>query len=320
MPKTRLLFSTDIHGSEKCFIKFLNAGKIYKADVLILGGDLTGKMLVPFVEQEDGSYSVYFLGKDYTLKSKNEVEDFIKRVRSIGYYAYLTTPEEVKEFSQNPEKLNEVFERMMVETMKRWMMIAEEKLKGTKMKLFISPGNDDTYSIDEVLKKHQSDKIIYCEEMVVKVDDYHEMISLGYSNITPWKCPRDIPEDEFYERIKRLASQIENMENAIFNIHCPPAGTTLDVAPKLDENLKPMLTLGGQVVMVNVGSTAVRKAIEEFQPLLGLHGHIHESKGFFKIGRTLCINPGSEYSEGIMRGFLADITEKKIKDYLFVSG
>jgi Icc-related predicted phosphoesterase len=320
MPKTRLLFSTDIHGSERCFVKFLNAGKMYKANVLILGGDLTGKMLVPLIKQKDGSYSVYFLGKDYVLNSSDEVEAFIQKVRAIGYYAYLTTREEVEEFSRDAKKLSEIFERMIVETLERWMNIAEERLKGLEIKLFISPGNDDIHAVDEVLKKHECDKIIYCEEKVVHIDDHHEMISLGYSNITPWRCPRDISEEKFYEKIRNLASKIENMENAIFNIHCPPAGTTLDVAPKLDEELKPILGLGGQVIMVNVGSTAVRRAIEEFQPLLGLHGHIHESKGFFKIGRTLCINPGSEYSEGILRGFLADLTEKKIKDYLFISG
>ena len=55
--------------------------------------------------------------------------------------------------------------------------------------------------------------------------------------------------------------------------------------------------------MIHAGSTAVRASIEKHQPLVGLHGHIHESKGFVTLGRTLCLNPGSEYGK---MGFSAE--------------
>ena len=69
--------------------------------------------------------------------------------------------------------------------------------------------------------------------------------------------------------------------------------------------------------MASVGSIAVRAAIEKYQPLLGLHGHIHESRSAQKIGRTLCINPGSEYGEGVLRGILLELSSKGLEDHVF---
>ncbi|MEM2517675.1 MAG: phosphoesterase, partial [Candidatus Bathyarchaeia archaeon] len=104
-------------------------------------------------------------------------------------------------------------------------------------------------------------------------------------------------------------------KNSIFNLHCPPINTLLDIAPKLDKDLKVSLR-----ETIAAGSAAVRKAIEKYQPLLGLHGHIHESRGIEKIGRTLCINPGSEYTEGILRAIVVDLGKDNIKNNFFISG
>jgi len=146
------------------------------------------------------------------------------------------------------------------------------------------------------------------------------MISCGYSNMTPWNCPRDFPEEELNKKISEMTAQVEEMEKCIFNLHCPPFNTMLDQAPKLDKDLNPSVQPGGGLEMAPVGSTAVREAIQKHQPLLGLHGHIHESKGTFKIGRTLCMNPGSEYAERILRGLLLDIDGNRVKDFMFTSG
>jgi len=316
--KTKIFFATDIHGSERCFIKFVNAGKVYKADILILGGDITGKALVPIIKTANNIFHTIFLSEEYTLNSQKELETLEKKIRAVGYYPYVTTEEEYEDLRNNPEKFSHVFEELACESVKRWIKIAEEKLKPLGIKCFISPGNDDIYAIDEILEN--SDYIICPEGEVVYLDEKHEMISCGNSNITPWKCPRDIPEEEIYSKIEKMVNKVDNIKNCVFNIHVPPYGTNIDLAPELDENLRPILQPGGGVRLVPVGSKAVRKTIEEYQPLLGLHGHIHESKGFSKIGSTLCINPGSEYTEGILRGFLALITEKGIKDFIFTSG
>jgi len=61
--------------------------------------------------------------------------------------------------------------------------------------------------------------------------------------------------------------------------------------------------------MEPVGSTAVRELIEEYQPPLSLHGHIHESRGKTRIGETIAINPGSVYSEGSLQGAVIDLAD-----------
>jgi Icc-related predicted phosphoesterase len=214
-------------------------------------------------------------------------------------------------------KVNQLFTRLMVDTVVRWVQMAEERLRDTGIKCFISPGNDDRWEVDEALNKSKT--LINPEEKVVELDQDHEMITLGLTNHTPWKSPREFDEDVLTESIEKMAAGVGNMRNCIFNLHCPPYGTIIDPAPKLDETLKPVLS-GGQVVMTPAGSTAVRDSIKKHQPLIGLHGHIHESKGVVSIGRTKCFNPGSEYGEGVLRGLLVDLTEKGIKSHLFTSG
>src|SRR6266568_2674048 len=74
--RTTIFFATDIHGSERCFIKFINAAKFYQADVLILGGDITGKAMVPIVRQANGAsirYRATFLGQTPVLESEEAV-------------------------------------------------------------------------------------------------------------------------------------------------------------------------------------------------------------------------------------------------------
>jgi len=316
--KTRIFFATDIHGSERCFLKFINAGEFYKANVLIMGGDITGKMIVPVIE-DNGTWATKFAGSSHTASNKEELEKVEKKIRATGFYPYITDKQDFEELSANPEKLEQLFEQLMLESMDRWMRFAEKRLQKKDIKCFVSAGNDDVYAIDPVLDG--SDVVMHPDEKVVMIDDIHEMLSTGKSNMTPWNCPRDVPEEELEKHIEELANQVTNMEQTIFNIHVPPYGTGIDEAPELDENLKPRLAPGGGTISIPVGSKTVRVAIEKYQPVLGLHGHIHESKGTFKIGRTLCINPGSEYTEGILRGFLCDLDVKKgVKDYLFTSG
>lgn len=313
----KILFATDAHGSEPVFLKWLNAGKIHKADAIVMGGDITGKLIIPLVEQSDGTFTAEFMGTKFTAKSKEEVEGLEKKIRTSGFYPYRTIPERMQELKQDSQKVDELFTELMVGTVARWIRVAEERLKGTGIKCYVMPGNDDQLVVDEVIEK--SDYVVNPEGKVVQLDENHEMISTGYSNITPWKCPRDIPEEELEKKIEAMASRVKNMQNCVFNFHCPPYETSLDVAPKLDENLKPVVS-GGQVIEAHVGSASVRKAIERHQPLLGMHGHIHESKGTFKIGRTFCINPGSEYTEGILRCVLVVVDEKSVKSFLPISG
>jgi len=318
MAKTRIFFTSDVHGSDVCFMKFLNSAKFYQANVLILGGDITGKMIVPIVDQGNGTYAADFLGTQQILKTPEEKAALEKNIRNSGYYPYPSTAAEVEKLQADKQLVDQLFSKVMADGVKRWVGIAEERLKGTDVKVYISPGNDDRFDIDEVLKTTNSN--IYPEDQVISIDDHHEMITSGWANPTPWNSPREVNEEELLKKFEAMCSEVKNMENAIFNLHVPPKDTPLDLAPELDPTLKPVVRGGGGVSMIHVGSTATRQVIEKYKPLLGLHGHIHESRGFVKIGRTLCINPGSEYGEGILRGAVINVDEKGVKSYILTQG
>jgi uncharacterized protein len=315
--KTRLFFVTDVHGSDRCFRKFVNAGKFYNASVLILGGDITGKMIVPVVKQPDGTHKAEFGGTAFVMKSSQEVADVVKNIKDSGFYPYITEPKEVEELSAKPELVPPLFKKLMKESITGWMQLAEERLKGTGIKCYVSPGNDDYFEIDSALDS--ATYVINPEEKTVEIDGEHEMITLGYANHTPWNSPREVDEDVLQQKIDKMVSQVKNMKTTLFNLHVPPINTIIDQAPKLDENLKPVIS-GGSIVMTSAGSTAVRATVEKYQPLAGIHGHIHESRGMVKIGQTVCFNPGSEYNSGILKGLLCDIDKDKVKSYMLTSG
>ena len=317
MANTRIFFTSDVHGSEVCFLKFLNAGKFYQANVLILGGDITGKMIVPLVDQGDGTSVADFLGTREVIKTPEDRQGLEKRIRNSGYYPYSASLDEFEKLQADKHLVDELFSKVMAASVKRWVGIAEERLKGTNIKCYISPGNDDRFDIDEVLRG--SSAVIYPEEEVVMIDEHHEMITSGWCSTTPWNSPREVPEAELIKKFQPMIDKVQHMENSIFNIHNPPFETPLDLAPELDANLKPVIK-GGAISMIHVGSPTVRDMIQKFQPLLGIHGHIHESRGFVKVGRTLCINPGSEYGEGILRGAIINLDQKGVKNYMLTQG
>ena len=317
MPDIKIFYTSDIHGSQICFRKFVSAGKFYGVHAIIMGGDITGKMVIPIIEQPDGSYTCELYGQKHRIRRSNELDAIKTKIRDVGYYYHQTTLGEFVELQTAPEKVDELFANLMVESVEQWVKIVEENLKGTDIKCLVMPGNDDRLEIDHVLEK--SSTIVNPEGRVIELDRNHEMISTGYSNITPWKCPRDIPEEELSRKIDSMAQNVRSMKSCLFNFHCPPFGTDIDSAPHLDSEMRPIIK-GGRIEMVPVGSVAVRASIEKYQPVLGLHGHIHESKGFSRIGRSLCINPGSEYGEGYLRGVIVVLNEDGVKKHQFTTG
>jgi Icc-related predicted phosphoesterase len=320
-PRTRLFFTTDIHGSTDCFRKFLGAASFYKADVLIIGGDITGKTVVPLVRQADGSFRCDFLGRELRLDTAMDLEQAETLITRSGGYPYRTEREEMQGLQRNPGKVEDVSKALILERVAEWVRLADEKLSGSGVRVFISAGNDDFPEVDDILR--QSTVIVNHDGQKVWIDEDHEMIGLGYANITPWQCPRDISEEELACKIEALAAQVERMETCIFSFHVPPVDSQLDTCPKLDSSVYPprIITDGsGGPVLHGAGSTAVRNAIEKYQPLLSLHGHIHESRGVVQIGRTKAFNPGSEYAEGIMRGVLVNLTNEHVLSYQFTSG
>jgi Icc-related predicted phosphoesterase len=290
-----------MHGSEGTWRKFLNVSAMLKVNVAICGGDLTGKMIVPIVEGKDGKYTYYLMGKTHTI-SPSDLEKAFKDVRGIGYYPHQTNENEYKEMTENPKKVDDVFHDVMTSTLERWLDLIPEKIP-KETRVIVCPGNDDRTLVDEMIDNHKD--VINGEGKVIEIDENHEMISCGWVNPSPWKTAREEEEDKLEERLRKYISKLKNVKSAIFNFHAPPFESKLDEAPLLDKDLNPIIQ-SGSVVMVPVGSKAVRKTIEEYQPFLGLHGHIHESSGSIKIGKTHCVNPGSEYAEGIIRAFFIE--------------
>lgn len=313
---TRLFFITDVHASDRCFRKFLNAAKFYKADCLILGGDITGKVLIPIVERTDGTYSLRLFGKDSTVK-KDRLPETQKVLLDAGQYSFITSPRELEELEAEKSKEERVFNEVMSSVLKSWIELAQERLKGTGVKCYISPGNDDKFEIDSLLA--DSGVLVNPENRMVQLEGGFEMITLGYANPTPWKSPREVSEERLDQMIESLASQVKRMETAVFNLHVPPINTELDRAPAVSQDFE-YVKEGLGIKFIHVGSSAVRQSIEKHAPLLGLHGHIHESKGFVRLGRTLCLNPGSEYADGILRGAIVNLSEGKVNEFLLTSG
>jgi Icc-related predicted phosphoesterase len=313
----RLFFTTDIHGSERCFRKLLNAARAYKADALVLGGDVTGKLLVPLVCEPDGRTSASVFGQLRHATTDAEIDELEKTLRQSGSYTTRITRAEKDAIDGDPNAIEALFKRAVTETFAQWLALARERLEADGIPLFISAGNDDEPYIDDLLS---SDEFVRAPEgRVVELPDGREMISIGYSNITPFDSPRELSEDELAGRMDTLAASLKHPDRAIFNVHCPPYDTSLDSAPRLDAQLKPVLD-GANLVMAPAGSRATRATIERYQPLLSLHGHIHESRAAQKLGRTMCFNPGSEYSEGVLRGVLVDLKPNKLRGWQFTNG
>jgi len=313
---TRLFYAGDVHGSRICWKKFVNAAAHYPADVLVMGGDLTGKALVPIVREGDGSYAARVIGEQRVARTAEELDQMQQAISSNGMYPLIVDQEEARRLGEDATRREEAFEKALLDELRLWVRLADERLGGSDTRAYVIPGNDDPWSIDEVLASGTS--VVPCDERVEIVGP-HELVSLGYSNRTPWETPRELDEDEIYDRLSRLTEQLEDPERAIFNIHVPPWESSLDTAFEVDADLR-YVTKGGHPHEVSTGSKAVRQIIEETQPLLSLHGHIHESKGVTKIGRTVAINPGSDYGSGHLDGCLVHLAPDRVVNHYLVSG
>ena len=314
---TRLYYASDVHGSEKLWRKFINAASFYSADVLVVGGDLTGKVLIPVVERRPGRWEARAFGKTQKAKGDSQLEELERRIRLNGFYPLRCTQDEHERLNSDDSYRDRIFKQAMREELERWLELAGDKLAESDVKCFVMPGNDDEWDVDEVLEQ-ASDPVVSCAERVVRLDGY-QMLSCAWANPTPWDSPREAPEEELAEKLEKLAAQLEPDVPAVFNLHCPPYDSGLDLAPELTEDLD-VVRYGGEPRMVPVGSVSVREFIERHRPLVALHGHIHESRGTTTIGSTLCVNPGSAYAEGVLDGAVVDLEGDRVVSHQLVSG
>ena len=309
---TRLYIASDLHAAEKAWRKFVNAisRNIYKADVGLLAGDLTGKAIVPIVAR-NGHYETELFGVHRVANGSEELTSLERDIADVGYYSFVTTTEEAERLAGSEADRDELLHRLMNERVAAWMTLATERLADGQVPMFLIPGNDDDFAIDPILNT-PGYAPVNADGKVLEMPGGLQLLACGWSNHTPWQTPREETEDELYARLEALANQVADPRRSVFMIHVPPHDSGLDTAPILDENLRPTIS-AGDVLRGPVGSTAVRRVIETYQPLLSIHGHIHESGGERKIGETLCINPGSEANHGVLRGYIVDIGSKGIE-------
>jgi Icc-related predicted phosphoesterase len=313
----RVFFVTDVHGSDQCFVKFINAAAAYKAHVLILGGDITGKRVVPIMPNSNGGYVATMGSGEVHLSSGDEIRGFEKEAANAGLYAFQATADDVSELESDPQAVERYFLSLARIRVEQWLALAQERLAGSGVRLIVNCGNDDPFDLDDMLRS--SEIAVFPEGRTVEIDERRALVSVGFANQTPWQCPRDTTEEDLARRIREAVGSANGDRELLFNLHCPPYDSGLDMAPQLTEEMSTVMA-GGQPVLAPAGSTAVRAAIEQYQPLVSLHGHIHEGRGVTKIGRTLVVNPGSEYPDGMLRGALIDFNDNGIKGYVLTSG
>jgi uncharacterized protein len=310
----KIFFATDIHGSEICWRKFLNAAAFYKADMVVLGGDVTGKVMVPILAFP-GYWELTFGGERVRVESRAELDDLMRKIRDRGSYPTILAPDELDAL-KSEDAVDRRFTMEMTRGLDRWLDMADSKLHGGQIPCILNGGNDDVWEIDDIIER--SPCVSFAESKVLDLGGFY-MASMGWTNPTPWNTFREAPEDVLKTKIDAIVSKIPDMSRAIFNFHAPPYGSGLDEAPALDETLRP---IHGGAVMKPVGSTAIRDAILKYQPALSVHGHIHESRGLWKPGRTMAMNPGSSYNDGVLQGAVIEMNEKKGKvvRHLLVNG
>ncbi len=315
----RCYMCSDLHAANRTYRKLLNAIKmnVYEANVVLIAGDLTGKAIVPIIAHGNGRYSATFLDQDYSVETETERQNLENSISDIGYYPYVTDWDEVNALRADAVKMNELFRQKMIRRVGEWVALAEERIGKSGVQFYMMPGNDDDRGVDAMIA--QSSYVINPVGKTIQLNEHHEMISFDYANPTPWHTPREWSEEEYYEHVKASARTLKDVQNAVFMIHVPPYDSGIDTAPELDKTLRPKVTMG-DVLRVPVGSTGVRRAIQEFQPLVGVHGHVHEAGGQARIGRTTCFNAGSEANQGILRGFVFDLGKDKLERAFRVQG
>jgi Icc-related predicted phosphoesterase len=319
---TKLFYACDIHGSEPTYRKFLNAARFYDVDALVFGGDLMGKLLIPIVRDPDETYRARLQGQNHHIRSNEEMRQFKRTLQTLGFYWREMEPDEYAEYVGDQDRIDGLFDVLAKERLAEWITLAEERLADTHVRVYLCGGNDDTDEVLTALDEVPVDRVVHAENRVVPIDDAHALVTVGYSTPTPWETPRERTDEEIGEVISKLMADVPDPSRAVFNFHCPPLDSSLDTCLKLDASVWPPTPVieRGQPVYYGAGSRAVADALASYQPTVGLHGHIHESRGMTTYGRTPAYNPGSEYGEGVLRGLIVAIRDGAVVGHQFTSG
>lgn len=315
-----IFYVADIHGSDICFRKWLNAGRFYGADVLVIGGDLTGKVLLPIVPGPGGQgWVATWKDRLHRLETRQEVDELVRVARGEGAYGFITTQDDVAEIRASLDRERATFTRLKLAALEEWLHLADERLADGRIQAYVMPGNDDPPELDALLGTART--LVDVQGALTELAPGITMASRGESTPTPWNTPREVPEATLGMLVQEAVAQLPDSGVTIWNLHMPPHATGIDEAPRLDPDLRVRYRGDGDPDMAPVGSTAIRELVEAHQPTIALHGHIHEGRGKYRLGRTVGFNPGSQYQDGVLTGLLLRVSARKgLRDFVFTAG
>lgn len=298
----RFFFATDIHGSDLCFKKFLRAPEFYNVDALFLGGDYSSKSLVACVRR-NGHWEAKLGDEIVQMLTRADFEQFKQNSGNRGHLVVELDRDQFEVFQHDNEFKQKLFESAQRERLRRWTDMAAEQLQTKDVPIYHIPGNDEPLYCDEFFN---DPPFVPLHQRHIRIDGNLTVLGVGGSNPTPWHTPREYEESEIQEIIETsVQAELRDLPMIFFG-HVPPFKSGLDNAPALNPDLSYKLVFGSHK-KEPVGSSAIRHAIEQLQPLVGLFGHVHESQAEIRIGKTLCVNPGSSYYSGCLQGCVVTI-------------
>ncbi|MGH2407637.1 MAG: metallophosphoesterase family protein, partial [Candidatus Limnocylindrales bacterium] len=150
---TRIFYATDVHGSERTWRKFLNAGAFYGADALVMGGDVMGKLTIPIINEGNGHHRATIHGRIEHAETAAEVETMRGRIADLGFYHTTIEEDRYLALRADPGAVEGLFVELASERLARWIDLAESRLAGTGIRCYATGGNDDLTEVVETMNR-----------------------------------------------------------------------------------------------------------------------------------------------------------------------
>jgi Icc-related predicted phosphoesterase len=260
---------SDLHGSESKYTRLLNQIEIQKPEVVFIAGDILPSGIQLF-------------------SSGGADESFI-------------TSFMIPAFNRLRDAMKEYYPKIYIILGNDDARIEEEEIKS-------KDASDCWHYINNSFDTYKDYKIFgYCfvPPSPFRLKDWEKYDVSRYVDpgcVSPEEGIRTQPVRKLEIRNSTIQKDLEkltsghDLSKSIFLFHSPPHKTSLDRA-NLDGKIIDHLQ-----VDVHVGSIAIKRFIEEEQPYITIHGHVHESsrktgKWHEKIGNTHCYNAAYEGSE-----------------------
>lgn len=318
MAELTLFYAGDVHGSERCFLRFVNAARFYGVRTLVLGGDITGKVLVPIVRQ-GLTWRCEFLGRQECLRTEAEVAKMERRIRMSGQYPYVCDVDDFQRLMADEGYRRHVFERVMRAAVERWLELAEERLEGAGVRCCIMPGNDDGFFVDEALEG--SRVVVNHDGCAVWLDDRFQMLGCSWSNPTPWRSPREEPPGGGAGAAPRPGRGHGRGAARAPEPQLPRAPARERARPGPRAARGPLRLPRGRRAPDGAGREHGRPPAhrEDAAGAVAARARARVA-GDRQAEASLCVNPGSDYAGGVLKGCLVTLRPGQVLGFQLVEG